>query len=183
MRKFEPYIPSSEFLERCVKESVCAGHCCSTMTLSASLNEVGRMIEAMERGEDCWLMDDGTKSRDFIANAKISDDHKDKLIKEFVKIKSMLVRLDIDLEISEDGKRFKSPIDGKFYSRKTTDGRTAGAFYTCKIWNKETGRCTDYENRPNLCRDHNAQKCFLYEDVCTLRKSEGYVAEPIQEIE
>ena len=39
-------------------------------------------------------------------------------------------------------------------------GSTGSHFYTCKYYNKETRRCTNYANRPNMCSAYpNGMKC------------------------
>lgn len=50
-----------------------------------------------------------------------------------------------------------------------------GYRYTCKYFNKESGNCANYENRPNMCRDYPyGNKCkyrgCTLEDNCMVKK-------------
>ena len=52
------------------------------------------------------------------------------------------------------------------------------SWYTCKNFNKETRNCDDYENRPNMCKDHpHAFEGCNYKACTLVCKSRGEMVE------
>ena len=57
---------------------------------------------------------------------------------------------------------------------KTTDARPEGQegeenkslYFTCKKYDPETKSCTDYENRPNMCRNYPSGNRCEYKNCC-----------------
>lgn len=57
--------------------------------------------------------------------------------------------------------------DMVIYQRPNPKG---GYRYTCKYFDKESGNCCNYENRPNMCKDYPYGKQCTYKG-CTMKEN------------
>lgn len=94
-------------------------------------------------------------------------------IKDLFRIQDMLIDL---------GKHLTHPIHPEI-KIKTQEPVT---FFTCKYFNKETRLCTDYDNRPKMCKDYpfynNDGKCEYPGCTFTFEKEESeYLLKNINE--
>jgi Fe-S-cluster containining protein len=64
---------------------------------------------------------------------------------------------------------FRQVAEMVIYQRPHESGE--GYMYTCKHFDEETNNCTNYENRPRMCRDYPYGGVCSYEG-CTMSKEE-----------
>ncbi len=102
----------------------CTGHCCRRFFLGVSLDELRAELERVDRGES---------SRYNPTELRI--------------VVPMLVLLEENVDPDEVDNFVKhDPPRERAVSR--------GYWYTCRHLNVMTGDCTNYEGRPNMCRDY-----------------------------
>ncbi len=118
----------------------CSGHCCKTFSLPISPDQIKTYKRFVAAGKKRFLFDDGRRAKHYTP------------VDEIAKI--------IDMVIFKRVSQYDSATK-KSVNKHNNVGRKHPRIYeyTCKNWDQATGNCMDYENRPEMCRNHGVNSC------------------------
>lgn len=132
--------------------SRCTGHCCKDFSLPFSPMELKHQAELAKRGKGRFFPE------------------------EILKVADMVVFLFQNWSNSQDGRGLKkgrgskSPFNGPQYH------------YTCRHFDRATGNCMNYENRPLMCQNFPYGRDCRYRG-CTRRCEQEVAEKAIEEKE
>lgn len=143
-----------------IVQNGCSGNCCDKFTFPYSISDLDKMIAANEKGEKTFVDDKGLSLR-------VNTD-----VEQLKKIREMLIPLgetDICpqlqktfLQIHLDlGWQPSSIIQDNLSKHIVRDGKVYALIFTCKHFDTVNRICSNYENRPNMCKTfpNNGEPC------------------------
>lgn len=134
----------------------CSGKCCEKFTFQFTLEQIDRLIELKEKGEENKEV--RNRMGEFVRIEKHQMD-------ELKQVRDMLIYLgasDINPktgisfndEMIKAGIKTEEFVQEKFPTSIVKEGKVHVHTFTCKHFDKENKICTIYENRPNMCRSY-----------------------------
>lgn len=129
--------------------SRCTGHCCERFNLPYSMGELQRYAQAIREEKSLFILDNG-KEKFTPSNGE-----------EILQVANMIIFKEWS-KIGMDGNLIGKLIEAKSSIetlesrgfRIDEDGDLITPIYTCKHFDMTTRNCTNYENRPTMCRDY-----------------------------
>ena len=153
-----------------VVEGRCSGHCCNAFVLGNGI-DAERMATLLE-----------TEGVRYDNLADENEGYDDPLSKELVRVCRKIAedhRTAFNMLLVK-GKVTPGSASVLGIQENVPDDGVPRTYYTCKHWNKTTGDCMNYENRPWFCRSHpfwqKSGKCNY--EGCTLKVYRKNPADP-----
>lgn len=149
------------------KTNACLGNCCNNFTLPYSPTEFDRMLKALQEGKEEFVLDSGRIS--YVANTKDLENIVDMIVfKRVTGIDPASKKRLFRLTKSEMNQSNLQKWLDRYGFKLLPSGQVQQHVYTCRHWSKETKLCTNYENRPELCKHHGVGNDCKYIG-CTMK--------------
>lgn len=137
---------------RQIVKNGCVGSCCEGFTLPFYVEDLVLMKEAQNKGQQKFTDSIGVIRR------VITNNDVDKLIDMLIFKEHTNINPNGGHQPNiEEKENYKDPST-EFSWVVEIDGQLMFRLYTCKHFDKEQRICTDYENRPNMCK-HFGSTC------------------------